>query len=184
VVFWGPGPIWEPSRFGSRKQCQKMSGSGLDFCSFSGRFGTLRCLCEGVFLCVFGSAPFAHFHRFCGPGVAKKQRFFGDHFDAILVADTTCENDVLPGRQLKFEGLGGSGDHYFLKGFVEGVKSVLLEGAFMDFSNFWVPSGSKWWSILPKKHIFWSPKKKSKTRTKSYQLIWGRRRRQGAQQCC
>ena len=49
--------------------------------------------------------------------------------------------DVLPARQLNFEGLGGSGNHHFLKGFVEGVKSALLEGTFVDFSHFGMPLG-------------------------------------------
>jgi len=49
--------------------------------------------------------------------------------------------DVLPARELNFEGLGVSGNRQFLKGFVEGVKSALLEGTFLDFSDFWVPPG-------------------------------------------
>ena len=49
--------------------------------------------------------------------------------------------DVLPARQLNFEGLGGSGNHQFLRRFVEGVKSALLGGTFADFSDFWVPPG-------------------------------------------
>ena len=47
--------------------------------------------------------------------------------------------DVLPARQLNFEGLRGSGNHQFVRGFVEGVQSALLEGTFVDFSHFWVP---------------------------------------------
>ena len=43
--------------------------------------------------------------------------------------------DVLPARQLNFEGLGGSGNHNFLKGFVEGVKSDLLEWIFLIFGS-------------------------------------------------
>ena len=49
--------------------------------------------------------------------------------------------DVLPARQLNFEGLGGSGNHKFLRRFVEGVKSALLGGTLMDFAHFWVPPG-------------------------------------------
>ena len=49
--------------------------------------------------------------------------------------------DVLPARQLNFEGLGGSGNPQFWKGFVEGVKSGLPGGTFQDFSHFWVPPG-------------------------------------------
>jgi len=59
------------------------------------RFWTVLALCGVLlrvfFLCVFRNAHFAHFGRFCGPGVAKKE-VFGDHFDAILVAGATCEN--------------------------------------------------------------------------------------------
>ena len=49
--------------------------------------------------------------------------------------------DVLFARQLNFESSGGSGDRQFLKGFVEGVKSGLPGGTFLDFSHFWVPPG-------------------------------------------
>jgi len=49
--------------------------------------------------------------------------------------------DVLPARELNFEGSGGSGNPHFLKGFEEGVKSALPEGTFLDFSQFWVPPG-------------------------------------------
>jgi hypothetical protein len=49
--------------------------------------------------------------------------------------------DVLPARQLIFEGLRGSGNHQFVKGFVEGIQSALMEGTFVDLSHFWVPPG-------------------------------------------
>ena len=49
--------------------------------------------------------------------------------------------DVLPARQLNFEGLGGSGNHRFWRRFVEGTKSALLGGTFVDLSHFRVPPG-------------------------------------------
>ena len=49
--------------------------------------------------------------------------------------------DALHARQLNFEGLGGSGNPHFLKGFEEGVKSVLPQGTFLDVSHFGVPPG-------------------------------------------
>ena len=67
--------------------------------------------------------------------------------------------DVLPARQLNFEGLGGSGNHHFLKGFVEGVKSALLEGTFLDFSHFLVPPGVRAGLHFGQKtHVFESQK--------------------------
>ena len=49
--------------------------------------------------------------------------------------------DVLPARQLNLEGRGGSGNHHFLRRFLEGVKSALLGGTFADFSDFGVSRG-------------------------------------------
>jgi hypothetical protein len=74
---------------------EKSAKNGLDLVWILARFWTVLAL-FGVllrvfFLRVFRSAHFAHFGRFCGPGVAKKE-VFGDHFDAILAAGPTCEN--------------------------------------------------------------------------------------------
>jgi len=75
--------------------------------------------------------------------------------------------DVLPARQLNFEGLGGSENHHFLKGFVEGVKSALLEGTFVGFSHFWAPPGVQVVIHFGKKTDFFESKKMSKKRTKT-----------------
>jgi len=91
VLFGVRGP------FGSRRVSgpEKSAKNGLDLVSNLARFRAVLALC-GVFLrvfflCVFRSAHFAHFGRFGGPGVAKRE-VFGDHFDAIWVAGPTCEN--------------------------------------------------------------------------------------------
>jgi len=76
--------------------------------------------------------------------------------------------DVLPARQLNFQGLGGSGNHQFLKGFVEVVKSALLEGTFVDFSHFWVPPGVPAGPRFGEKRHFWGPEKRTKKRAKAY----------------
>jgi len=75
-VFWGPGPVWEPSRFGSRKKCQKWSGFGLDFGSFLGRFGTFWCLVEGVFFVCFQGRPFCALWAIWWPRGGQKRGFW------------------------------------------------------------------------------------------------------------
>jgi hypothetical protein len=50
TVFWGPGPVWEPSRLGSRKSVKKV----LFLVWILARFRAVLALC-GVFLkCFFG----------------------------------------------------------------------------------------------------------------------------------
>ena len=73
---WLPGPVWEPSRFGSRKKCQKRSGFGLKFCSFSGRFRTLWCLFESVFFACFQERPFCAFWAILWPRGSQKGGFW------------------------------------------------------------------------------------------------------------
>ena len=75
--------------------------------------------------------------------------------------------DVLPARELNFEGLGESENHHFLKGFVEGVKSALLEGTFLDFSHFWVSPGVQAGLHLRQKTPFCGIQKKYKKGTKT-----------------
>ena len=92
LVFFGVrGP------FGSRRVSgtEKSAKNGLDLVWNLARFRDVSALC-GVFLkvffwCVFRSAHFAHFGRFGGPKVAKRE-VFGDHVDAIWVAGPTREN--------------------------------------------------------------------------------------------
>ena len=92
LVFFG---VWGP--FGSRRVSgpEKSAKNGLDLVSNLARFRAVFALCgvflKVFFLCVFRSAPFAHFWRFCGPGVAKRE-VFGDHFEAIWMKGPTCEN--------------------------------------------------------------------------------------------
>jgi len=75
--------------------------------------------------------------------------------------------DVLPARQLNFEGSGESGNRQFLKGFVEGVKSGLPGGTFLDFSHLWVPPGVQAGVQFGSKTHFLGSEKKYKKRTKT-----------------
>jgi len=77
-VFWGPGPVWEPSGFGTRKSCQKslfFFVFGLQLDSFSGRVGTLWCLFEGVFFACFQERPFCAFWAILWPRGSQKGGF-------------------------------------------------------------------------------------------------------------
>ena len=104
LVFFGVrGP------FGSRRVSgtEKSAKNGLDFVWNFARFRVVSALC-GVFLrvffwCVFRSAHFAHFGRFGGPKVAKRE-VFGDHFYAIWVAGPTCENRRFTCTAAQFRG--------------------------------------------------------------------------------
>ena len=104
-VFFGVrGP------FGSRRVSgpEKGAKNGLDLVWILARFRTVLAL-YGVFLrvffsCVFRRAHFAHFGRFGGPGVAKRE-VFGDHFDAIWVAGPTRENRRFTCTAAQFRGL-------------------------------------------------------------------------------
>ena len=91
-VFFGVrGPFGSRRVSGTEKSAKKC----LDLVWNLARFRVVSALCGVVlrvfFWCVFRSAHFAHFGRFGGPAVAKRE-VFGDHFDAIWVAGPTCEN--------------------------------------------------------------------------------------------
>jgi len=57
LCFLGSGARLGAVAFRVQEKCHKWFVFGLDFGSFSDRFGTLRCLFEGVFVGVFSGAP-------------------------------------------------------------------------------------------------------------------------------
>jgi hypothetical protein len=139
--------------FGVRGPCgsrrapgrEKSAKSGLDLVWNLARFRLVLALCGIVlgvfFLCVFRSVHFAHFGRFGGPKVAKRE-VFGDHFDTIWVAGPTCENRRFTCTGAQFRGLRRvRKSSLFERFFVMGKKCPLWRHFCGFFSFLGAPGG-------------------------------------------
>jgi len=145
---------------------EKSAKNALDLISNLVRFGTVFALC-GVFLkvffgCVFRSAPFAHFGRFCGPGVAKREAF-GDHFEAIWMKGPTCENRRFTCTAAQFRGFRRVRKSSISERFGGRGKKWPPGGHFSGFSSFLgVPGGPSGDPLWFKNAFFGGSKKSTK----------------------